>query len=45
MIIPTCDNVQSQTMKALVHGGTVLLHVLIVAYHLRNAVYHWRQRQ
>ena len=40
MIIPTCENVKSPALKALVHAGTLLLHLVIAAYHARNVVYH-----
>ena len=44
-MIPTCDDVRSPTLKAFVHGATAMLHLLIVAYHVRNVAYHWVHRR
>lgn len=38
--VPTCDNVRSPTLKAVVHAATAALHLAILVYHLRNAFYH-----
>ena len=42
--VPTCDDAKSPTLKALVHGATALLHVMIVVYHLYNVRFHWSHR-
>lgn len=43
-LIPTCDDAQSPTLKAAVHAGTVLMHVVILVYHVRCALRHWSHR-
>ena len=43
-VVPTCDDARSPTLKAFVHAATAVLHVVIVAYHLRNFFFHWSHR-
>ena len=45
MFVPTCDDAKSPTLKAFVHGVTVVLHLMIAAYHWRNVLFHLGHRK
>ena len=43
-MIPTCDDTDTPTLKAVVHLTTAFLYGVMLAYHTVAGINHWRTR-
>lgn len=41
-LFPTCDNAQSPSLKAAIHGATAGFYLLMVVYHGKAVAFHVR---